>query len=102
MADYDYDLSPEGEEDYYPDYYPDNFALSDDDKLSPWNEQEGLPPMTLTQLYYSCVSPTINDGLKHVLKAVAWCIIYRVTTQTGNIWFTGLFQTKLFYTSFMF
>ncbi|XP_046438427.1 protein-serine O-palmitoleoyltransferase porcupine-like [Daphnia pulex] len=85
MADYDYDISPDGEEDFYPDFYPDNYALNEDDKLSPWNEQEGLPPMSLFQLYHSCIYPTINDGLNHIFKAVAWCIIYRITTQTVNI-----------------
>ena len=84
MADYDYEFSPEGEEDFYPDFYPDNYALEDEDnKLSPWNEQEGLPPMSIYQLYHSCIYPTISDGLNHVFKVVAWCIIYRLTTQTG-------------------
>lgn len=84
MADYDYDLSPEGD-DFYPDFYPDNYVLSDDDTSSPWSENEGFPPMSIYQLYYSCIYPTINDGLNHILKAVAWCIVYRVTTQTGML-----------------
>jgi hypothetical protein len=40
--------------------------------------------MSLFQLYHSCIYPTINDGLNHILKALAWCIVYRITTQTSR------------------
>lgn len=84
MMDYDYDISPE-DEDFYPDFYPDNYALADDDKSSPWSTNDELPPMSVYQLYYSCVYPTINDGVNHILKSLAWCIIYRVTVRTGKL-----------------
>lgn len=83
--DYDYELMPEDDDDMYPDFYPDNYILNEEEnKLSPWNEQEGLPAtMTIYQLYYSCIEPTVNDALKHIFKTLAWCFIYRVTTQIG-------------------
>lgn len=82
--DYDYELMPEDDDDMYPDFYPDNYVLADEEnKLSPWNEQEGLPPMTVYQLYYSCVEPTVNDALNHILKTLAWCLVYRITTQAS-------------------
>ena len=83
--DYDYDMNAEGmEDDYYPDFYPDNEVLSEEDRLSPWSDQGGLPPMSFPQLLSSCVQPTLLDGFDHAWKALAWCLIYRLTTQTSK------------------
>ena len=81
--DYDYDLGIEGENDFYPDFYPDNEVL-DEDALSPWNEQSGLPPMLVYKLFSTCIEPTLSDGLKHAGKALAWCVIFRISTQLSK------------------
>ena len=80
MADYDYDIAAD-DDDFYPDFYADNEALSEE--LSVW-DQGGLPPMSFSQLYSNCVQPTVTDGLDHVLKALAWCAVYRISTQTSK------------------
>ena len=87
MADYDYDMFPEAddEEDYYPDFYPDNDALSEEDK-SPWDNQDHFPVLTLEQLFYRCIVPTIKDGSHHVSVALAWCVVYRISTQISKIY----------------
>lgn len=83
MADYDYDLLPADEDDFYPDFYADNEVLAEE--IAVWGDQGELPPMSISQLFYSCVQPTVYDGLNHVLKALAWCAVYRISTQTCKI-----------------
>lgn len=78
--DYDYDVvDPEGE-DFYPDFYPDNYAL-DEDRESPWSEQDSLPPMSAYELLERCLRPTLEDGFNHMTKALAWCFVYRLSVQ---------------------
>jgi len=81
MADYDYEILDEGgEDDYYPDFYPDNEVLGDEDQ-SPWYNQDHFPELTLQQLFNRCIIPTLQDGGHHIFVALAWCIVYRMSTQ---------------------
>ena len=89
--DYDYDLMG-GEDDFYHDFYADNEALGDDEEPSPWREQESIPPMTAQQLLLSCVQPTLKDGFSHLSRVLAWCIIYRLTTQTSMQHFLWMYD----------
>ena len=86
MADYDYDFLPGMDDgDFYPDFYPDNDVLiGDEDGASPWDDAGSLPPMSVFELISNCVQPTLNDGLKHIMRCLAWCLIYRVTTQISK------------------
>lgn len=87
--DYDYDVGYEGEEDFYPDFYSDNEFLEDESKISPWDDQSGLPPMSIYKLLSTCIEPTLSDGIKHAGKALAWCLIYRITTQISKCYTLG-------------
>lgn len=85
MADYDYEILHEGgDEDYYPDFYPDNDVLGDEDQ-SPWDNQDVFPEMTMLELLNRCMIPTLLDGGHHILVALTWCLLYRISTQISKI-----------------
>jgi len=85
MIDYDYEILHEGEdEDFYPDFYSDNDALGDEDQ-SPWNNQDHFPELTLQQLFNQCILPTLLDGGHHILVALTWCIVYRISTRISKV-----------------
>ena len=46
--------------------------------------KSGLTPFTFNQILEHCIEPTVKDGLKHVGKAIIWCVLFRLTTQSGS------------------
>jgi len=53
----------------------------EDLEASPWSSA-----MSLSEVLEHCVIPTAESGTAHVGKVIAWCIIFRLTTQTGSIY----------------
>jgi hypothetical protein len=67
-------LTPDGEEDFYPYFYPDNYALTEDDKLSPWSEQEGAFLLGCEVVINWCVPmhAVLKTCQLYLLHLVSW------------------------------
>jgi len=79
----DFDEEEYAEPDVYVDryYHPGEMELEEEDPM----DGGGLAPFSFSEILEHCIEPTLTDGLKHMGKIIAWCIIFRISTQTLNL-----------------
>jgi hypothetical protein len=44
----------------------------------------GFSPHTLPEILEHCIWPTATTGMEHVGVLIIWCLVFRITTQTGE------------------
>lgn len=44
----------------------------------------GLTPFTVSEILEHCIEPTLRDGVKHMGKIIAWCVFFRLATQSSS------------------
>jgi len=67
-----------------PDFYVDRFYPGMDME----EEMEhggGLAPFSVAEILEHCIEPTLTDGMKHMGKILAWCLVFRLATQTTRV-----------------
>ena len=45
----------------------------------------GLAPFSVAEILEHCIEPTLTDGMKHMGKIIAWCLVFRLATQTTRV-----------------
>jgi len=67
-----------------PDFYVDRFYPG----MELEEEMEGgggLAPFSVAEILEHCIEPTLTDGMKHMGKIIAWCLVFRLATQTTRV-----------------
>eukprot|EP00092_Neocalanus_flemingeri_P023063 GFUD01024999.1.p1 GENE.GFUD01024999.1~~GFUD01024999.1.p1 ORF type:complete len:544 (-),score=151.74 GFUD01024999.1:259-1890(-) len=68
-----------------PDFYVDRFYPRMEDDEEEMETGGGLAPFSVTEILEHCIEPTLTDGLKHMGKILAWCLVFRLATQTTKV-----------------
>jgi len=68
-----------------PDFYVDQFypGMEMDEEMMEGGG--GLAPFSVSEILEHCIEPTLTDGMKHMGKIIAWCLIFRLATQTTRV-----------------
>merc|ERR1719357_1891395 len=77
-------LKKNAEPDFYVDrFYPGPDMDADEDEMQVVGG--GLAPFTISEILEHCIEPTLTDGVKHMGKIIAWCLIFRMASQTTRV-----------------
>jgi len=68
-----------------PDIYVDRYYPGMDMEEDEMEMGGGLAPFSVSEILEHCIEPTLTDGLKHMGKIIAWCLIFRMATQTTKV-----------------
>ena len=41
-----------------------------------------MSPFSFNEILEHCIEPTLTDGLKYIGKIIAWCLVFRIVTQS--------------------
>jgi len=90
FADYDFyeDGRPMDGHEWLTEYYEDEgeYPVLQEEERPEWADTDGDPwrqAMSVAEVLEHCVAPTVESGAAHVGKVVAWCVVFRICTQTG-------------------